>query len=175
MSPDTALLLIDPQMTMFDPADPVASAEVMLQRLTHLLARARSAHMPVVFIRHCGKAAGPFERGTPGWQLHPSFQPSEGDLVFEKTTRDTFASTALGDELAARGIKRIIIAGFQSEFCVRETTLGALARGFDVTLVSNGHSTCDSGDRTAAEISTAVNVELEDRVRLKSAEEVSLS
>jgi nicotinamidase-related amidase len=174
MRSDTALLVIDPQVTMFDPADPVGSAEVMLQRIAHLLARVRSAHMPVIFIHHCGKPGGAFERGTPGWQLHPSFQPAEGDLVFDKTTQDTFASTALGDELEARGIKRLIIAGFQSEFCVRETTLGALARGFDVTLVSNGHSTCDSGGRTAAEISTAVNVELEDRVRLKSAEEVSL-
>jgi nicotinamidase-related amidase len=174
MRSDTALLLIDPQMTMFDPGDPVDSAEIMLQRMTHLLARVRSARMPVVLIRHCGKAGGPFERGTPGWQLHPSLQPAEGDLVFDKTTRDTFASTALGDELAARGIKQLIIVGFQSEFCVRETTLGALARGFDVTLVSNGHSTCDSGERMAAEISTAVNAELKDRVRLQSAEEVSL-
>jgi hypothetical protein len=94
---DTALLLIDPQMSMFDPADPVGSAE--------------------------------------------------GDLVLDKTTRDTFASTALGDELEARGIKRLLVAGFQSEFCVRETTLGALGRGFDVTLVSDGHSTRDKAGR----------------------------
>jgi nicotinamidase-related amidase len=174
MNSDTALLLIDPQMSMFDPADSVGSAEVVLQRLFCLLARVRSAHMPVVLVRHCGKAGGSFERGTPGWQLHPSFQPAEGDLVLDKTTRDTFASTALGEELEARGIKRLIIAGFQSEFCVRETTLGALGRGFEVTLVSDGHSTCDSGGRTAAEISNAVNAELEDRVRLERAEEVRL-
>ena len=78
MTPDTALLVIDPQMTMFDPVDPVNSAEVMLQRLTLLLARVRSASIPVVFIRHCGKVGGPCERGTPGWQLHPSFQPGAG-------------------------------------------------------------------------------------------------
>ena len=94
--------------------------------------------------------------------------------MIDKTTRDAFVSTALGGELDERGITRLIITGFQSEFCVRETTLGALARGFDVTLVSDGHSTCGSGGRTAAEISTAVNVELQDRVRLQNAEDASL-
>lgn len=53
---------------------------------------------------------------------------------------------------------------------MRETALGALARGLGVTLVADAHSTYDSGDRTAAEISAAVNAELEGRVTLVNAE-----
>lgn len=52
---------------------------------------------------------------------------------------------------------------------MRETTLGALARGFEVTLVANAHSTYDADGCTAGEITAAVNAELEGRVKLTSA------
>ena len=46
-------------------------------------------------------------------------------------------------------------AGLQSEYCIRATTLGALSRDLEVTLVSNGHGTYDSAGRAASEISAA--------------------
>jgi len=65
----------------------------------------------------------------------------------------------------------VVIAGLQSEYCIRETALGALARGLEVTLISNGHSTYDSGGRRAPEIRTAVNHEFDGRVALVSVED----
>jgi nicotinamidase-related amidase len=66
----------------------------------------------------------------------------------------------------------LVVAGLQSEYCVRDTVLGALARGYEVTLISDGHSTYDGGGRSALEKSTAVNAELEHRVRLVRADEL---
>jgi nicotinamidase-related amidase len=81
----------------------------------------------------------------------------------------------LGQELDARGVRRVVIAGLQSDYCVRETTLGALARGLEVTLVSDAHSTYDSPPRTAAQITAAVNAEFAGRAVLTPAEGVGFS
>jgi len=102
-------------------------------------------------------------------------QPADGDLVVDKTTCDTFASTALGEKLEARGVTRIVIAGLQSDYCIRETTQGALSRGLQVTLVSDGHSTYNGGGLTAADIIAAVNQEFEGRADLVTAEAVRFS
>jgi len=168
----TALVVIDAQVNMFDPSNPVRFAEGLLDRLIKLVAEAHADHIPVVFIRNCGGQGDPDAPGTPGWELHPSLQPADGDLVLDKTTCDTFASTALGEELEVHGVTRIVIAGLQSDYCIRKTTQGALSRGLQVTLVSDGHSTYDGGGRTAADIIAAVNKEFENRADLVTAEKV---
>ena len=175
MIPATAFLLIDAQANMFDPSHPVEGADGLRGRLSELLARARAAGALVVFVRNCGTEGDPDARGTPGWQLDPAFKPEPGDLVLDKTTCDTFASTSLGEKLSGRGIRHVVIAGLQSDWCIRETTLGALERGLDVTVASNGHSTYAGSTRTAAEISAAVNEELRTRAKLRTAEDIEFS
>jgi nicotinamidase-related amidase len=169
MKSQTAFILIDTQLDMLDPAHPVDDAEPLLALWRALVAHAHAAGAQVLIVRHDGGAGDPLERGKPGWELHPSLRPVPGDILLDKTTNDTFESTPLGDELEARGIRRVVIAGLQSEFCVRATTLGALARGLEVTLVENGHGTYGGGGRSAAEISAAVNAELASRVTLADA------
>ena len=75
MTPREALLVIDVQVNQLDPAHPVAGGEVLLRRLRGLIARARDAQVPVVFVRHCGGPGDPDVRGMGGWQLHPTLQP----------------------------------------------------------------------------------------------------
>lgn len=170
----TALLLIDVQKNMLSPGNPVHDAAGLLDRLTALRERARAAGVPVVYVRNCGGAGDPDVPGTDGWQLHDRLSPDGTEPVFDKTTCDTFASTTLGAELTARGVTHIVVTGLQSDWCVRETTLGALERGWTVTLVSDGHATYDGRERTAAEISAAVNAEFAERVRLVAAADVRL-
>lgn len=169
----TALLLVDAQVNQFDPPYQVASAQELLPRLQGLVGCFRASGAPVVFVRNCGTPGlDPDERGTPGWELHPSFVPLKGELLLDKTTLDTFESTPLEAELKARGIERVVIAGVQSEYCIRATSLGAVERGFEVTLVSDGHSTLDSKTRKAAEATAAVNAELAGKVKLAQAADV---
>jgi nicotinamidase-related amidase len=175
VSSKTTLLLIDVQVNMLQDAFPVEGSGPLLERLRRLLRSARDAGAPVIFVRNSGGAGDPDERGTPGWELHPALQPAEGDVVLDKTTANTFASTNLAQELSARGITRLVIAGVQSELCIRETALGALALGYPVTLVLDGHSTYDGKDRKASAISAAVNEELFTRTTLIPAREVSFS
>ena len=171
----SALVLIDAQWDMFDPAAPADGADLLLERLQGLLRRARAAAAPVVLIRNRGRSGDPDEPGLPGFEFHPDLQPGPGELVLDKTTADAFASTDLASALAARGVDRIVVAGLQSEYCVRETVLGALNHGLRVVLVADGHSTYASGGRTAEAIRTDVNTELAWRVALEAADSVTFT
>jgi nicotinamidase-related amidase len=46
--------------------------------------------------------------------------------------------------LAGLGATRLVVAGAQSDYCIRTTTQAAAARGFDVTLVGDAHTTTDA-------------------------------
>jgi hypothetical protein len=45
--------------------------------------------------------------------------------------------------LAGHGIGRLVVAGAQTDACIRATIHGAFVRGYDVTLVSDAHTTDD--------------------------------
>ncbi len=175
MTSHTALLVIDVQVNQFQAPWAVEGGDLLLRRIHHLIDRARTVGAPVVYVRHCGSEIDPDRPGTPGWELHPSLVPGPGEPVLDKTTGDTFASTPLDGELRVFGVKDVVIAGLQSNFCVRETALGALARGWPVTLIEDAHSTIPDATRTAPEITAAVNAELADRVRLVKAEDFAFT
>ena len=74
---------------------------------------------------------------------------------------DTFESNPkLAERLRGEGIGKIVAFGIQSDMCVVSTSKGALAAGFDVTILSGAHSTYDSGGKTAVEIEKQIENEL---------------
>jgi nicotinamidase-related amidase len=174
VKPESALLIIDAQVDMFHPANPVRAADALLARLADLVQRSRRARIPVLFVRNSGRPGDPDEPGTPGWEIHPSLAPAEGEPVYDKSTGDAFAGTRLDQDLRASGVRQVVIAGLQSEYCIRDTVLGALAHGYQVTLLSDGHSTYDDDGRTAAQISADVNRELAGRATVMSTDALRL-
>ncbi len=84
------------------------------------------------------------------------------DLRLRKTATDAFHRTELQAWLQARGIDHLVICGFQSDFCVDTTTRRALALGYPVTLVADGHATVDNGVLAAAQITAHHNRTLAD-------------
>ncbi|SDC30262.1 isochorismatase family protein [Actinokineospora iranica] len=149
------LLLVDVQRNMLLPPEPVPDADSVGAAVTGLLARARTAGVPVVHVRNNGGVGEPDETGTPGWAL--VHDVLAGEHVVDKFETDAFLGTSLAD-LVAEGAA-IAVAGMQSEHCVRATTLGALGRGYSVTLAAGAHATYD-GATTAAAISREVEREL---------------
>jgi isochorismate hydrolase len=67
----------------------------------------------------------------------------DGEPVVHKRYGDSFEDTSLERELAARGVGRLIVAGAQTDACVRSTLHGAFTRGYDTTLVADAHTTED--------------------------------
>src|SRR5438270_11383358 len=116
MSNDTAVVIIDVQNDMFNPANPVYRGEELLATLNRLLAKARAAQIPVLYVQHNEKEGYPLETNTPSWQIHAAIAPHEGELVIQKRHPDSFQDTTLHDELQVRGIKKMSIAGIQTDY-----------------------------------------------------------
>jgi hypothetical protein len=66
--------------------------------------------------------------------------------VVHKRFGDSFEGTDLEDVLAAAGIGHVVVAGAQTDACIRSTIHGAFTRGYDVTLVGDAHTTEDLSD-----------------------------
>ena len=151
MSINKALLVIDVQVGIIEGFHAYRGREV-LEQISKLLERARASNMPIIYIQHDGEEGHPLEVGTEGWEIHPDIKPFEGELIIRKRASDSFFETALQHELEARGIKHLIVAGCMTEYCVDTTSRRAISMGYDLTLVSDAHTTVDNKLLTAAQI-----------------------
>lgn len=154
-----ALLIIDVQHALCHGADAAFDIDGVIHRINSVSARARAAGVPVILIQH-EEVDGPLQHGVEGWQLDARLQLSDADLRLHKTACDSFYKTNLQDLLTSRGVDHLVVCGLQSEFCVDSTVRAALARGYPVTLVADGHSTVDNAVLTAAQISAHHNTTL---------------
>ncbi|HEX3648979.1 MAG TPA: isochorismatase family protein [Pseudonocardiaceae bacterium] len=151
----SVLLVIDAQRNMLLPPEPVPDASSVGAAIERTIAAARSAGVRVVHIRNTGDAGDPDEPGTPGWELVSDVR--DGEPVVDKPECDAFIGTDLADHVPAG--TPLVLVGMQSEHCVRETALGALARAHPVTLVRGAHATYPDGE-PASGISARVETEL---------------
>jgi nicotinamidase-related amidase len=153
----TALLLIDVQRNMLEPPEPVPAAPLVRPVLESLLDRARADGTLVVHVQNDGPTGEIDEPHTEPWEL--VFTPITGEHVVNKTEGNAFVGTTLVGVLGNAGVDRVVVAGMQSNYCVEQTSRGALERGLAVVLVSDGHATYDE-IMPAAELSAAVEAEL---------------
>lgn len=136
----TALLVIDMQIALTDMGH---RAKEVLACVSGLIRRARAAGVPVVHVQHHHASWAPLKAGAPTWKIHPDVAPAPGEVVIGKTASDAFHETALQTELERRGVKRLVVTGMQTEYCVDTTCRRAISLGYDVTLVADGHTTRD--------------------------------
>ncbi len=137
---NTALLIIDTQVGVIEPA---YKGKEVLDNINVLLAQARAAHTPVIYVQHESPQGEGLEIGTPSWAIHPAIAPQQGELIVHKRASDSFYNTILQHELAARGIEHLVVVGGSTEMCVDTTIRRATVEGYDVTLVSDAHTTQD--------------------------------
>lgn len=155
----TAVLVIDVQAGLFEPAPQPFEAQETVQRINALTARARAAGVPVGIVLH-EREGSALAYQSEGWQPQAQLQVEPGDRLLRKITPDSFLRTELGDWLAAAGVSRLVICGYASEFCVDTTTRCAAAQGFEVDLVADGHTTHDKPHASAAQIRAHHNATL---------------
>jgi nicotinamidase-related amidase len=153
----TALLVIDVQNDVV--ADGFDS-EGVVDRISQVVSAAREASVPVVFVQHEDAYMAP---GTEGWHIRPEVAPITGEPIVAKRYPDSFVETTLVDTLADLGIGHLIVTGAQSDACVRATSHRALSEGYDVTLVSDAHTTSErefngvtiSAEQNVAQVNSA--------------------
>src|SRR4051812_3391011 len=153
----TAFVVVDLQIAMVDGEEKAHRAEQLLETVTSLLADARAANVPVIFIQHTHARYEAMMEGNPGWQIHPAISPLPGERIIQKRAADSFAGTPLRSELDALGITHFVLVGMQTELCIDTTARRAISLGYDVTLVADGHSTYDNEILTAEQIIAHTN------------------
>lgn len=155
----TAVLVIDVQHGLFDPAPRPFEADLVVQRINALTQRARAAGVVVAFIQH-ERDTGLLVHGSDNWQLARRLQLLPGDELIRKRTPDSFLNTTLGDWLTAHDVGRLVICGYATEFCVDTTTRSAAGLGYEVVLAADAHTTHDKAHASAAQIRAHHNATL---------------
>ena len=152
---NTALLIIDVQQGLCEGnggGDGAAfESPQVIARINAASAKARAAGAPVIFIQH-ESTSGYLEFGTDAWQLARGLHVGPADLHIRKTTPDSFLRTLLEETLKQRAIDNLVICGMHTEFCVDTTTRRALALGYPVVLVADGHTSAGNAHLSAAQV-----------------------
>lgn len=154
---DTALLVIDVQRGLFEKGTPIYRSSELIRNIQSLIARAREANAPVVFIQHSSERD--LVKNSDSWQLHLEMTPLTSDHLVSKEHGDAFEGTDLGPLLESLQIRQVVITGLVTHGCVKASCLGALQRGYQVVLAQDAHS---SYSQKAEELVQTWNRKLQD-------------
>ena len=135
--PNAALLVVDVQNGV------VAGnhdRDAVVGRIASLVEKARAEDVPVVWVQHCSDE---FVADTEPWRIVPELAPADDEPLVQKRYGDSFEGTDLEPILERLGVGKLVVAGAQTDACIRSTIHGAFARGYDTLLVSDAHTTED--------------------------------
>ena len=131
----TALLVIDVQNGVVQDA---YRRDEVIANIELAVAKARAASIPVVWIQHSDEE---LEIDSDAWQIVSELIPLKGEAMVRKTFRSAFEGTDLEDILGSLNVGQLVVCGAQTNNCVRHTSHDALAKGYDVTLIADAHTT----------------------------------
>ena len=161
----TALLVIDVQNDFADPKGSlyVRDADLVVRAVNREIEAAHAAGALVVTTQdwhppstpHFAKDGGTWPvhcvADTWGAELHPELNPGDhqvfkgvggedgysGFSIIHPTSGET-SSTGLDALLREHGVRRVVVAGLATDYCVKETALDAVRLGYETTLVLDG-------------------------------------
>jgi nicotinamidase-related amidase len=145
-----ALVVIDMQVSLIE--DETPNTDEFMSAVFRLVEQARDAGVPVIWVLDANVLPDP--------SLHAVFRPKPGEAVVRKEGTDAFHETHLAGELGGRGVERIVVCGMQSDACIDSTVRAAPRYGFDVSLVSDAHTTHDADRRGFRDVIAQVNAAL---------------
>jgi nicotinamidase-related amidase len=135
--PNSALLVVDVQNSVVDGTH---DRDAVVANIGSLVEKARREGVPIVWVQHSDDELA---RESDGWRIVPELFPDDAEPLVEKNYGDSFEDTTLETVLSRLGVGRLIVAGAQTDACIRSTLHGAFVRGYDATLVSDAHTTED--------------------------------
>lgn len=144
-TPATALIVIDVQEGFNDPAWGAPNNPAAEANIAALLDGWRAAGQPVVLVRHDSpKPGSPLAPGTPGNSFAAVLRGVQPVLVFGKSVNSAFhGEIDLQAWLTGRGIRRIVLAGIQTNMCVETTARLGGNLGYQVTVALDATRTFD--------------------------------
>ena len=185
-SPSSALIVVDVQNDFADPDGSlyVSGGETTIPFINEQITTATQAGSTVVYTRDWHPESTPhFAKDGGIWPVHcvgetwgSEFHPDliVGDTEVKKgtsgedgysgfTVRDPEtgfeSSTGLTSLLRDAGITDVVVLGLATDYCVKETALDAVRRGFSTTLLADGIRAVNlspgDGDRAVADMAAA--------------------
>jgi nicotinamidase/pyrazinamidase len=156
LAPGDALLIVDVQRDFLPGGNlAVPSGDEIVPVLNRYLALAQQAGCPVFASRdwhppeHCSfRAQGGIwpahcVAGTPGAAFAPGLALPAGAITIDKATTagadaySAFSGTGLARRLRQCGVKRLLVGGLATDYCVLNTVRDALREGFGVLLLED--------------------------------------
>jgi nicotinamidase-related amidase len=131
----SALLVVDVQNGVVDGA---YKRDEVIANIESAVAKARAAHVPVIWVQHSDEE---LVIDSVEWQLVSELIPLIGEPMVRKTFRSSFEATNLEEILSGMDVGHLIVCGAQTNNCVRHTSHDALAKGYNVTLIADAHTT----------------------------------
>lgn len=148
--PNAALLVIDVQN---DVVEGVYARDAVIANIMALVDKAHAEHAPVIWVQH---SSDTLVKGSCGWRYVRELPRRDSEPLVDKLYGDAFEGTRLESELANLGVGRLIVAGAETDACIRSTIHGAFTRGYDVTLVSDAHTAQDKTDWGAPSVAEVI-------------------
>jgi nicotinamidase-related amidase len=120
-----------------------------------LLAHARSAGLPVAFVRWLDRAGPFFNQATPfaGWI--EGFEPQRNEMIFDRKRPSCYSSDGFA-QFMEHGGKDVVLAGFAGESACLSTMVDAFHRGHHLTYVKDASASHRLVDMAADEVHSAV-------------------
>lgn len=162
-----ALLVVDVQRGMDDPAWGRRDNLGCERNIALLLAAWRERELPIVLVRHDSEEAdSPLRPDRPGNALKELVEGPHDLLVRKSVSSAFYGSPDLAGWLQGRDISAIAICGIQTNMCCESTARQASNLAFDVQLVLDATHTFDApafdgGTLTAEELARATATNLE--------------
>lgn len=126
--PNTALVVIDVQQGVVGEAP---GRDEVVGNISALVEKARGDDLPVVWVQHSDEE---LVQGSDAWKYVPELVRRQSEPLVHKSYGDSFEGTDLEEVLSDLAVGRLVVAGAESDACIRSTIHGAFTRGYDVTL-----------------------------------------
>jgi nicotinamidase-related amidase len=79
--------------------------------------------------------------GDPSWAIDDALKPQAGEVVLNKLSAGTFATTGLEQRLRHQRVENVVVTGVSTDVCVATTAREAADRGFRTIIASDGCTT----------------------------------
>lgn len=160
-----ALIIIDVQNGVYAYEDTeVFAGPALIATINQLIASARAAGCPVVFVQHEDEW---LVTGSREWDLVKELDVrADTDIFVRKRHGSAFHDTPLEETLRRLDINDVVLCGLQTEMCVDSTLRHAVTLKFEICLVEDAHSTFDTATLTAPQIIEHHNRTLANYVRV---------
>lgn len=133
-----ALIIIDMQKGMADPASGARNNPEAERRIGELLAAWRAARATVVHVRHMSREpASLFWPGQSGAEFQDALAPLASEHVVEKNVPDAFINTGLERWLRVRALDSVVLCGVSTNNSVEASARTAGNLGFATIVVAD--------------------------------------